>query len=407
MSGNPFRQVLIVTPTFLPEPIGTPLYATDLARALSDAGYRVTVLTAQPFYPEFKRYPGYGRPRREESIEGFRIRRVATIVPRGGRPIWRAVSDINFFIQAIVVRLRRSVLPAPLVISISPGTPLVALVGRMFRGRCGRHVVLVHDIQTGLATQLGLLGTRLGWLARWIEAKCLNRADQIHVLTAEMGRAIRSLGVIKPMAVTPIWTTIDTGEPMSASREALVQYSGNLGRKQGIDQLITVARRLATVLPGERLIIRGSGQLLPSVKRALARDNIDNVVFASLVPDRDLRQALSATPIHLVPQQPGTAAYAMPSKIVNALAAGGIVIVSGERDSAPHRLSLQTPAVRWVEIGDSDAMVQQIVGLAAHPEIMASLALEAVAFARREFDRSRLLGRLLESTTLSGEVGLE
>jgi len=47
-------KVLLVTTNFWPEPTGISVYTTDMAEALKEAGYSVSVLTSLPHYPWWK-----------------------------------------------------------------------------------------------------------------------------------------------------------------------------------------------------------------------------------------------------------------------------------------------------------------------------------------------------------------
>src|SRR3546814_4910081 len=80
------------------------------------------------------------------------------------------------------------------------------LLGIAATRRGGRHVALVHDIQSGLAGGLGMV--RNGLLLRvmrFCERLVLNRTDLVVVLTAAMRARMRALGVRVPIEVLPIW----------------------------------------------------------------------------------------------------------------------------------------------------------------------------------------------------------
>jgi len=129
--------VVVVSPTFHPEKVGTPHYVTDLTVALSEAGLDVEVVTNQPYYPEFRRFDGYGRHRRVDSLGPVRIRRLPTLVPTRGAPALRALSEANMVLQAAVLRLRGRLPRSECVVAVSPGVPFAALVVVLARRRGG------------------------------------------------------------------------------------------------------------------------------------------------------------------------------------------------------------------------------------------------------------------------------
>lgn len=99
------RRVRIVTPTFDPEPIGTPLYTGELARWLRSGGWDVNGVTAQPHYPGFRSTRGTGAGRRD-AVDGIPAYRLPTLVSRKGTFAWRAISDANFLGQGMIARRR-------------------------------------------------------------------------------------------------------------------------------------------------------------------------------------------------------------------------------------------------------------------------------------------------------------
>lgn len=330
------RTLTIVTPTFHPELIGTPHYATDAAQWFAEQGWRVRVLTAQPFYPEFRRHPGYGRRTRRERLGDIEIVRVPTIVPKGGRPLWRAVNEANFALQA-QLRVRR--LRSDAVLTISPGTPWICWPASRARRPGGRHVVLVHDIQHGLAETLGthrIVSRVLGM----IERRALGRADAVAVLTDEMGEALRDLGVERPITVVPIWATVpEPTDALLATTDRTVQYSGNFGSKQGLEVLTALARALHAADPSVRLVLRGAGARYDALAGEIRAAGLDNVAFEAPVATDQLPTVLARSPIHIAVQAATTAPYAMPSKVVNALASGARVLVLTEGHAALARLA--------------------------------------------------------------------
>jgi len=83
------RHLRIVTPTYFPEPIGTPHDALELVRWVRSLS-------------------------------------------------WRAASEVNFLAQAVTARLSGRIGPTPLTLVISPGTPLVMPAARALTTGQGR-----------------------------------------------------------------------------------------------------------------------------------------------------------------------------------------------------------------------------------------------------------------------------
>lgn len=386
------RRLVLVSPTFAPEVLGTPLYSADIARWFTGRGWAVQVVTAQPFYPEFKRYPGYRRARRHDTFDGrIPVFRLPTFVPRRGQASLRVITDLNFALQGVIAGLTGRVKRSDYVLSVSPGSPYAVAVANRFRTRGGRHIAIVHDVQSGLASGLGIW-----WVAavasvmRRLERHSLNRADQLLTLSKNMRASIEGLGVTKPIEVLPLWRTVEPPErpgPYSAE----VQFSGNLGRKQGLDDLVALVRRLECVRPGTRVVIRGSGPLRDQVRVALADE--PTVRFDDPVPHHRLGEALAETPLHIVTQLPAAASSALPSKIFNALSVGGIIVAFAPVNSPVAHLAQQCAAVRIVPPGDLDAAASTVAEL-LDSGALSLLSAAAQHYAATHHDRDTLLGQL-------------
>src|SRR5437879_3671640 len=134
----------------------------------------------------------------------------------------------------------------------------------------------------------------------------------------------------------PNW--VDTGaifpmeEPSPLRREleipggaVVTLYSGSMGAKQGIEQLIEAARLLAD-RPAIRIVICGDGAGLPEL-RAMARE-LPNVRFLPLQPPERLNALLNLADVHALPQKPAVADLVMPSKLIGMLASGRPVVAT-------------------------------------------------------------------------------
>src|SRR3546814_19281755 len=98
-------------------------------------------------------------------------------------------------------RLRRS----DHVVSLCPSV-LAVLLGRLACRRGGHHVELVHDIQSGLAAGLCMVGgRRLIAAMRLLERRVLTGVDTIFVLSAPIRQYLTRQGVTTPIQALPNW----------------------------------------------------------------------------------------------------------------------------------------------------------------------------------------------------------
>ena len=124
--------------------------------------------------------------------------------------------------------------------------------------------------------------------------------------------------------------------------KVVVLYSGNMGKKQGLEIVVQAAQQLQhrhEIL----FILCGDGV----ERRQLAQSTagMDNIRFLDLQPLAQLNALLNTADIHLLPQLPGAQDLVMPSKLTNILASGKPVIATAEPDSQVAQVASQAGLV--------------------------------------------------------------
>jgi colanic acid biosynthesis glycosyl transferase WcaI len=393
-------QALFITQYYRPEVIGSGPFCGDLAEWLNQHGYRVTVLSAQPHYPLGQRFAGYGQDGPErEVINGVRVERLRTLIPKKASALWRIAGDLSFVLSGIAALFSRRIGRAALVVSLCPSILSVGL-GMIARRRGGRHIAVVHDIQSGLARSLGMVGSSsFVRLMRWCERFVLNRVDLVAVLTDEMRQQLRAVGVHTPIEVIPIW--VDTGRiwPVNALREGPIKilYSGNLGKKQGLGQIIELAEQLQRERPDIEIIVRGNGNQAGPLKAEIEKRQLINIRLTDLLPPEHLSQGLAEGDIHLVPQDPEGAEFAVPSKIFTVMAAGRPFIATARPGSPLSRLQQRSGAFLCAPPNDASAFTEAVLRLADDAACRAELGARGRQFVEQNCTKAKVLG---EFTTL-------
>ncbi len=389
------REALFITQYYRPEMIGSGPFCGDLAEWLNQKGYRVTVLTGQPHYPLGQSFPGYGADGpTQEVLNGVRVERLRTRLPKRSSAASRIAADVCFMGSGLAALLRGHVKRSPLVVSLCPSILSVAL-GMLARRAGGRHIAVVHDIQSGLARGLGMVGSRwLLHLMRWCERRVLNGVDLVAVLTDEMRQQLRAAGVTSPIEVIPIW--VDTGRiwPVEMLHDGplTILYSGNLGKKQGLGQIIALAEALHDERPDIQIVVRGNGSQADALKAEIAAKRLKNVRLTDLLPPEHLSRGLAEGDIHLVPQDPEGAAFAVPSKIFSVMAAGRPFIATARPGSPLSKLQELSGAFLCAPPNDADAFAQAVLALADDAQSRAELGARGRQFVEQHFSKSKVLG---------------
>lgn len=393
------EPVLFVTQHYTPEVIGSAPYCADLAEGLVRRGRSVTVLTGLPHYPDPAEFEHFtADPPLRQNLAGVMVERLHSWLLKRRSALLRVAGELAFMLAGLFALLRGRLRRYEVVISLCPSI-FAVLLGMMATARGGRHVAMVHDVQSGLAQSLGIV--RFGLLVRLMrlaERFILNRVDLIMVLSTEMAATLRELGVTQPIEILPIWVDAEAvhPRPVPAGQPPTILYSGNFGRKQGLDQLIALAAALAERRPEVRLLLRGSGGERNAVMTEVAARGLVNVEFADLVPRDRLGEALTAGSLHLVPQKPDGADFAVPSKIYNIMAAGRCFITTALPGSALWNLQAQTGAFICVPPQDRAALTDAVIGLLDDSARCQAMAERGRAHVEQHHAREKLIARIDE-----------
>jgi colanic acid biosynthesis glycosyl transferase WcaI len=329
-------DVLIVTRHYAPEPTGSAPVIQEIAEWLAPRGDRVRVLTVRPNYPGTQVFEGYRRGERDREIEnGVTVTRLATRPVRGSGLMARLGPESRFLLDLALGSASGRFKTSGRVISLCPSI-LTTVGAQLLVRRGGRHTAIVHDVQSGLGGALGspLLRAVMPILKR-LEGFALSRADQVIVLSPAMETALIALGVRTPIAVLPpsIDTTRIIPEPRPAGAPPTALYSGNLGRKQGLEQLIDLAQVLAARDPRVRVVIRGDGVMRERLIASAKERALTNIDFCPLAPKAQLSRALAQGDVHLVPQMASGGDFAVPSKVFAIMAAARPFVATAEAGS--------------------------------------------------------------------------
>jgi colanic acid biosynthesis glycosyl transferase WcaI len=394
----PPSQVLFVTQYYRPELIGSAPFSADIAEWLAESGRRVTVLTGLPHYPSAEVFPEYRKRRStRETFNGVMVERLGAWVPRSRSAASRILGEAWFLMNGAFALATGRIARHAVVLSLCPSILSVAL-GGLARLRDGRSVAIVHDIQSGLARGLGMVGG--GWTARLMQAcerMVLNRADLVVVLSTEMADELRRIGVTAPIEVVPIWVDTDQIQPLPpcSTQPLTVLYSGNLGRKQGLGQVIDLAEMLRERRPEIRIVLRGNGNQAELLRDEITRRGLANVRLEALLPGAGLSEGLASGDIHLVPLDPDAASFVVPSKMFNIMAAGRPFVATARPGSVIARLCQRSGAFLCVPPNDPAAFAEAIVTLADNSALRAELGGQGRQFVERHLAKRKVLGEFV------------
>lgn len=401
------RSLLIVTHYYAPE-LGAPARRLEeLARALVDAGWSVSVVTALPNYPDGRRYAGHGRwmPRRTNE-HGVAVLRVP-VVPLGTSLVRRLLNYASFAASGIVGGVCSG---AQDVVYVESPPPTTFLVGHALRRlRAKRLVLNVSDLWPRSAVELGILsnGRIASALDRFVTAS-YRLADGMTGQSEEIVKELEELGRPTPTAL--VLNGVDVSRFPSSLLEAAAQarrtradiqvvYLGLLGFAQGLDQVLDAAVRLEGAGARISIVIGGAGPEETRLRARCVAEGIRNVTFLGRVAGSDVPAVLANADVALVPLA-RVLSGAVPSKLYEAMAAALPIVLVGGGEAAKRVTEVGCGLV--VEPGNVDALVDRLCRLARDPQLRVEMGTQGRRAAEEQYDRARAaqnLDRFLRSIT--------
>lgn len=336
-------EFAIFSPYFWPEEIGSAPYCTDLAQFLAAGGAGVKVFAFRPHYPNPADFPAWQTGEKDtETLGSLEIRRVAPSSRGDGGALTRLKNDVSYLMFAIRNAISGRQSKVKTVVSFVPG--IIGSLGAYLYAKRhrARFVIVVHDIESGLAKSLGMMKNKaLLWVLRSIERIALNRADQVIVLTEGMSRELTSIGYKGIPRVLPIWAEAAPEKDLEPRAIVKIGYSGNFGRKQNLFQMLPLVEKLGQRQDIE-FIFRGDGTERDLFEEKVRATGAINVKFLPLVPSEEFMTALQDVDLHLLPQALNVANYAIPSKLTSIMAAGRAFVCIAEQSSPLHQIAMAT-----------------------------------------------------------------
>ena len=393
-------KVLVYGLNYAPEKVGIGKFTGETVDWLSKAGYEVRVVTTPPYYPEWAVGRGYSACRyKVDTIAGATVHRCPVWVPRSKSAIGRSLLQLSFALSSLLPMLRLTLIWKPDVVWTTMPSVValpVAIVAARLSG--ARSWVHVQDLEVDAAFELGLVKSPR--IKRWIlacERSLLSAFDTVSTITRSMQAQLQAKKIATEPMLFPNWVDLNfitrtQGSPtlrqeLGISQDSFVAlYSGNIGEKQGIEDLIAVARLLLSqkeVL----VVICGDGAGRVRLERMAA--DVPNVRLLPLQPIERLTELLNMADIHLLPQKRQVGDLVMPSKLGGMLASGRPV-VAGAIPGTELADEVEDCGI-VVPPGDPVAMAEAVRTLIADPARRAAMGDNAVLQAQRHWNKVTVL----------------
>jgi glycosyltransferase involved in cell wall biosynthesis len=392
-------RLLITSLHYAPETTGNAPYTTGLAEHLASRGHSVVAMTGFPSYPKGRVQAGYRRLLwKREWLNGVDVRRRWHYVPSTQSAMGRGVAEATSLLSGLsLMALPRPDAVLGVVPSLSGGL-LARLAARRFRVPYG---LILQDLMGPAAEQSGVRGGgQVASAVRAAERWAVRGAGAVGIIAEGFRPYVEWLGV-EPDRIQRVrnWTHIPQPMANSAPRgtkmwRALVRerlglpqdavlclHAGNMGHKQGLENVVACARLAAEA--GERLlfVLLGDGNQRPHLEELAARYRLPNLRFLPIQPADVFPNVLAAADVLLVNQRGSVSDMSLPSKLTSYFAAGRpIVAAVGETSEAAREVEASGGGL-VVAPDEPRAMLEALLELAQDEERGARMGESARAWA--------------------------
>lgn len=310
---------------------------------LAKRGHEVRVITAAPYYPDWKIFPGYKAWRyKTEIVNNVKVTHCPLWVPNKPTGLKRILHLMSFAVSSFFKIFTQIRWRPEIIFSVEPtifAFPNALLLSKLTKAKLALHI---QDFEIDAAFNLQFV--RLGFMQKFLlkfERSTLRHSQLVSSISLNMCKKAREKGAPENnITLFPNWADLDLIRPLPSNEKEVIRnnfaisahsivclYSGNIGEKQGLEIIIESAARLSND-PRFMFVISGNGPNLAALQKLATEKNLKNIRWLPLQPIAKFNELLNLANIHLLPQKKQVADLVLPSKLANMLASGRPIITT-------------------------------------------------------------------------------
>ncbi|SDP25078.1 Glycosyltransferase involved in cell wall bisynthesis [Arthrobacter sp. ok909] len=250
--------------------------------------------------------------------------------------------------------------------------------------------IWIQDLYSRGIIETGTGNGRLASFASSLESLILRSADAVAAIhdrfkahmVSELGVPAENVKVIRNWTHLPASPQSGLNEMRSrlgwATTDIVVLHAGNMGKKQGLENIVEAARIAEARGSRVRFVLMGDGNQRQRLERIA--DGVSKVTFVDPLPGTDFQLALAAADFLLVNELPGVKDMAVPSKLTSYFNAGTPVIAATDEGSVTaFEIESSGGGIR-IDAVDPGALVETAEALASDPAMALQLAQNGLRF---------------------------
>ncbi len=374
-----------------------------------EKNFEVTVITGNPYYPQWRLYDGYKNNIKKEIVNGITVYRMPVYIPARPRTMKRLLQDALFlastFIMLSILMLKRRKFDY-LFFPIPPFA--IGFLGLYYRCFFRKTILIYHiqDLQIDAASNLGMIKRRLIIQILFkMEEYILKRVNFISTISEGMLKKIQAktdkqLNIL----LFPNWINNNLIFPTSSDsyikkyswlkNKKMIFYSGAIGEKQGLEVLIDTANYFKD---NEEycFVIAGEGPYKEKLSIYSQGFGLTNVYFLRLLPTNEFNEMLNAAFLHIIIQKdPGKDLF-LPSKLTNILGVGGCAIVSASASTSLYNIINNNKCGHIIPDSNLENISTSIIKLTEDRELYEKIKSNAFTYSRSHLYKTNVIDRFL------------
>ncbi len=321
------KTIWIATELFYPDETSTGYIMTKIAECLSQE-FKVIVLTASPEDSFSTR----------SFLPHLEIRRFTTIAENKRNLSFRLIRFLS--VSLIFTRhLAKNIKSGDSLFTVTNPLPLSIFIALLKKWKRFNWTILVHDVFPENAISAGLITSKNTFkykILKKIFDTSYKQSDYLIALGRDMQKVMREKTQAKiPVVIIENWADTKNIKPIPntpfGERHIRFQYSGNIGRVQGLGELVDLFLRL----PENQfcLDIYGDGVLLNDLEDQVKNSGKSHINFYGKFHREQQDEILSSCDFAIVTLAKGMKGLGVPSKTYNILAAGKPILYIGDEGS--------------------------------------------------------------------------
>lgn len=397
------KHILVVSQYFYPEQFRI----NDICQEWVKRGFKVTVITGIPNYPEGKYYEGYGiLKKRKETWNGIDIIRIP-LIPRGKSKIGLVCNYLSFPVSGFIWNLLSNI-KADYVFNFetSPMTQTLIAVwyAQKHKVPCYLYVqdLWPEAVETVTGIHNPFIIKPLDIMVRYIYKHC----DKIFCTSPSFVRDICKRGVDKKKVY--YWPQYAEEFYQPAEKHSVPEiedddsfkiiFTGNIGYAQGLDSIPKAAKILKSKGANVKFYIVGDGRYKQELIKEISYAGVDDmVILIGRHPAKRIPEFLACCDVAYVSfMNDSLFSKTIPAKVQSYMACGMPVLAASEGET--NRIVQKADCGLCSHIGDEVSLAENVEKMMSMERAeLERMGKNAREFCNRYFSKKVLMDKMDEN----------